>query len=130
MNKQILMSALGSTVSKTTVQEALNLDPDRERERMKREQLDDHDSQKDVEREIQRREQNLAAQARAEEEGGGRIPAYNQQKLMAAAQEQAAQLLGVPYEERKSLLAQLQNEDYVMWALVSKQLEALRGREA
>lgn len=132
MNKQILMSALGSSVSKTTLQEALNLDPDRERERMKREQIDDHDSQKEVEREIQRQEQNLAAQARAGEESDGRMPAYNQQKLMAAAQEQAAQLLGVPYEQRKSLLAQLQNEDYVMWALVSKQLEALRqsGREA
>lgn len=131
MNKQLLMSALGSPVSRTTVQESLNLDPDQERERLRREQLDEYDSQKEVEQELRKREQSLAARARDEEEAaqGGGLPAYNQQKLIARAQEQAAQLLGVPYEQRKSVLAQLQNEDYVMWALVSKQLESLREQE-
>lgn len=127
MNKQILMSMQGAAVSRSTVQEALNLNPDRERERLRREQVEDFDSQKEVERELRKREQNLAAQAREDENAAqGGLPPYNQQKLIAQAQEQAVQLLALPYEQRKSVLAQLQNEDYVMWALVSKQLETLR----
>ena len=128
MNKQILMSMQGAGVSRSTVQQALNLDPDREKDRMRREQLEDFDSRKTMEQELRKREQNLAAQARDDEEAarGGGLPPYNQQKLIAVAQEQAAQLLGMPYEQRKSMLAQLQNEDYVMWALTSKQLETLR----
>ena len=54
---------------------------------------------------------------------------YNQQKMIAMAQEQAMQMIQVPYEERKSMLAELQKEDYVMWALVSKQLDMLHAQE-
>ena len=49
MNKQILMQAQG-IVSRSTLQEALNLEPDKERDRLKQEQLDDHESQREVER--------------------------------------------------------------------------------
>lgn len=131
MNKQLLYQSLGTAVSKKTVQEALNLDPDMERERIKQDQLDDHRLQKDLETAVRKEEQNIAAQSREDEQAvqTGEISPYNQQKLIALAQQQAAQLLGIPYEQRRSILAQLQNEDYVMWALVSKQLESLREQD-
>lgn len=130
MNKQILMQAQG-LVSRSTLQEALNLDPDKERERQKQEQLDDHDTQREVEKELQQREQDIATQAREQEQeqATGFPSQYNQQKMIAAAQQQAMQLLSIPYEQRRSVLAQLQNEDYVMWALVSKQLEMMRDQQ-
>ena len=50
--------------------------------------------------------------------------------MIAQAQQLAVQLAQYPYEERRSQLAQLQNEDYVMWALVSKQMESLHQQRA
>ena len=84
-----------------------------------------------VEKEIQQREQDIANQARAQEQeqATGFPSQYNQQKMIAAAQQQAMQMLSIPYEQRRSVLAQLQNEDYVMWALVSKQLEMMRDQQ-
>jgi hypothetical protein len=126
LNKQMLMQVVGSAVSRSTLQELLGLDPDREGDRMVQDQLSDHAAQQEVEQKIREKEENAAAQAQAAEQD---TPTpYNQQKMIAMAQEQAMQLIQVPYEERKSMLAQLQNEDYVMWALVSKQLEQLRSQ--
>jgi hypothetical protein len=132
MNKQLLFQSLSlGSVSRRTVQESLSLDAEQERERIFQEQLADHKMQKDVEGAIAKEERNIAAQAKAEEQAAetGGITPYNQQKLIAQAQQIAAQFLGVPYEQRRSMLDQLQNEDYVMWALVSKQLEGMREHQ-
>lgn len=128
MNKQMLLQSQGSAVSRKTVQESLNLDPDKERKRLISEQVQSSQDQKEVEQSLREEEQNAAALAQAEEQSvnDGDIPAYNQQKLIAKANELAQQFLAVPYEQRKSYMSQLQNEDYVMWALVTKQLEQLR----
>lgn len=124
MNKQVLMSAMGNAISKSTLQELYSLDPDKERERMIQDQIDDHDMQKQVEQKIQQKEENMAARAMAAEQDTP--PQYDQQKMIAMAQDQAMQFMQIPYEERRSALAQLQNEDYVMWALVRAQLESMR----
>ena len=131
MNKQLLLQAMGQAVSKSTVLESLNLDPDDEIERLKQEALQEHSTQRDIEETIQHREQNIAAQAQdnAMSMETGQIPLYNQQKMIAMAQQKAQELLTIPYEQRKSVLSQLQNEDYVMWALVSKQLEMFSTEE-
>ena len=128
MKKQLLISMQGNGVSRTTIQESLDLNPDEEREKIKNETLDDLKQQKELEREQHALENDIANQAVDEQEAEqqGTIPKYNQQKLIANAQLQAQGLLQIPYEERRSALAQLQNEDYVMWALVTKQMESLR----
>lgn len=131
MNKQILAQSQGSgTVSRATLQESLNLDPDRERERIREEQLADHDMQMDLQREIEKRTKNISQMAQDHEQASmnGTIPRYNQQEIIAKAQELAMQLSQLPYEQRRSALAQLQNEDYIMWSVASKQLESLRGQ--
>jgi hypothetical protein len=128
MNKQLLLQSQGNSVSKKTLQESLNLDPDKERERMIEEQMNIREDQKEIEERIKEEEENAAAQSVAEEQAmnEGELPAYNQQKMIARAAGLAQQLLSIPYEQRKSHLAQLQNEDYVMWALVGKQMDSLR----
>ena len=127
MNKQLLMQGQGTNVSRKTVQESLNLDPDKERQLLIEEQLQAAKDQKEVEKKMRDEEHNVAAQAQAEEQTAqdGTIAPYNQQKLIAKASELAQQFIQIPYEQRKSYLAQLQNEDYVMWALVGKQLDQL-----
>lgn len=129
MNKQLLLQGQGQTVSKKTVQESLNLDPDKERERLIDDALQAAKDQKEIEEKMREEEQNAAASSKAEEMSAtdGDIPQYNQQKLIAKANEMAQQFLAIPYEQRKSYLSQLQNEDYVMWALVGKQLEQMRN---
>ena len=129
--QQILMQSAGTLVSKSTLLEALNIDPDKERKRLVREQISDHDMQKEVEAEIRKREENAAAQAQAQEQAAttGEPTPYNQQKMIAMAQQTAMELMQYPYEQRKSMMNELQNEDYVMWALVSKQLEMLHKQE-
>ena len=99
---------------------------------MKDEQLHDHDMQVEVEKEIRRRETDIAAlsQMEEQEQESGMPSRFNQQKMIAQAQQLAVQLAQYPYEERRSQLAQLQNEDYVMWALVSKQMESLHQQRA
>lgn len=94
---------------------------------MIQDQLSDHDLQQQVEQKIREKEENIAAQAQAAEQDTP--PQYDQQKMIAMAQEQAMQLMQVPYEQRRSMMDQLQAEDYVMWALVSKQLEQMHNQQ-
>ena len=132
MNKQMIMQMAGQAVSMSTVLEALNLNPDDERRKLRQETLSDHDAQMEVQKEIQDREQNAAQQAQDDMAAmeTGHIPPYNQQKMIAMAQDQAMQLLQMPYEQRRSAMAQLQNEDAVMYAMVKEQMFQLRQQDA
>lgn len=129
MNKQMLMQlATNGTVSRTTILESLNLDPAKEQKLIKGDTVSDQVMQREIQEEVNKQLNSLSNQVKsqAEEAETGMPSQYNQQKMIAQAQQIANQMLSVPYEQRKSQLAQLQNEDYVMWALVSKQLEQLR----
>jgi DNA-binding transcriptional MerR regulator len=128
--KQLLMQAMGSGVSKRTIQEALNLDSDDEEERLVEDAIRDMKVQKRVQEKQQEMEDDIAAQARqdTQAEETGTIPKYNQQKMIASAQQMVAQLLAVPYEERRSHLAQLKGEDYVMYSVVTNLLDSAHDK--
>ena len=126
MQKQLLLSAAtsGGGVSKRTILESLDLDPDKERDKLVQDELDLYRVKKQVTEEQRLIDSDLASQVKDEMSSSatGTLPQYNQQQLIQTADDYAQQLFGVPYEERKSYLSNLQNEDYVMWALVSKRL--------
>jgi hypothetical protein len=126
--QQLLMQAAGSTVSRTTFQEALGVDPDEEHDRLMQERIDDLKDAKRMEREQVAIETDISTQVDDEmqAEATGSIPKYDQKQLIAQAQMVAQQLLQLPYEERRGALAQLSNEDYVMYALVSAQMDTMR----
>lgn len=127
VEKQMLMQGVGQTVSPKTMQESFGLDPEEERKKMREHQIKSEKDKRDVQKEISEMDQDIANQTAQEQqaEQEGTIPQYNQQKLLAKAQMLAQKLLAVPYEQRRSYLSQLQNEDYVMYALVSKQMESM-----
>lgn len=132
MKMQLLTQIASSGgVSKTTIQETLGLDPQKEREQIIKDTIDATLDQKEIERELQKATTNITEQTMDEQEAqnSGNIPKYNQQKMIAQAQQIAQQLITIPFEQRKSQMAQLQNEDYVMWSLVRAQLDTLHAAQ-
>ncbi len=132
MNKQLLMQLSSSgMVSKSTLLGSLKLDPDKERDLLKGDTIADQLAQKEIQDELNKKMNNITEQIKSQQQEAetGMPSQYNQQKMIAQASGMANQLMGVPYEQRRSQLAQLQNEDYVMWALVSKQLEAMHAQQ-
>lgn len=132
MNKQLLMQlSSGGIVSKSTLLESLKLDPNKERDLLKGDTIADQLAQKEIQDELNKKMNDLVQQVKAQEQEAqtGMPSQYNQQKMIAQASDMANQMMGIPYEQRRSQLAQLQNEDYVMWALVTKQLEAMHAQQ-
>jgi len=128
--KQLLMQAMGNGVSKTTVLEALNLNKDEEDDKIVTDATADLKVQKRVAQEQKEIEDDLANQAAQDQQAqqNGTIPQYNQQKLMAAAQQLVSQMIAIPYEDRRSQLAQLKGEDYVMYSMVRTLLESANNK--
>jgi hypothetical protein len=128
MKIQLMANMTGTAVAKSTLQEALGIDPDKEREKIIKDSLDQVKDQKEVERKTTEMQKDISTQAIDEENEAatGKISPYNQQKMIALAQNQAQQMQGMPLEQRQSAMAQLQNEDYVMWSIVRAQLDTMK----
>lgn len=125
-----MMSQYAQTgaISKTTMQETLGINPLRERERIKKETIEGKQDEQEMSDVILRMQQDMANRAVSDElsSNTGEIPQYNQQKLIANAQNVAMQLISMPLEQRQSYMAKLQNEDYVMWSLVRAQIDTMK----
>jgi len=128
MKRQMMISMAGQGASMSTIQESLGLDPGEEREKIMEDTIQQFTQGKKIEQTQAKIEKNISARAAEKEmaDAQGTIPQYDQQKLIAMAQMKAQEILGVPYEERRSLLAQLSKEDYVMYALVSAQMGSMK----
>lgn len=128
--KQLLMQAVGNGVSKSTLQEAFNLSTDEENDKIVRDAIEDMKVQKRIQDEQRKIEEGIANRAQQEQQASetGTVPQYDQQKLMASAQNLVSQLIAIPYEERRSHLAQLKGEDYVMYSMVRTLLESANAK--
>jgi hypothetical protein len=118
-------------VSKTTLAEANGIDLAEERERMKQEQLEDAQLQREIQMSIQEMQNTLADQARAEVQMGNpgqqaQGSQYDQQAVIAQAENIALQMLQMDPNMRRSQLSSLQSEDYVMYSVVIQRLEQLQ----
>ena len=131
MNKQILLNLQGQAVSRATLSKMFSLDAEQERETIKQEQISDAKLQQEIQKALSDEQNDIAAQAQQAEQQQitGQAPQYDQQQILGNAQNIIAQMEGMPFEQRQSYLAQLQNEDYVMWAVVSKQLEFNKSQQ-
>tara|TARA_B100000073_G_scaffold24663_1_gene19286 strand:- start:286 stop:1155 length:870 start_codon:yes stop_codon:yes gene_type:complete len=126
--KQLVMQLFQmGMVSKTTVAEAHGIDISEEREKIKQENLTDARFQKELELDMMDLQKDLSQQARqmAAEQGGGGL-AYDQQAVIGEAENIAMQLMETDPGTRKSQLASLQAEDYVMYSVVIQRLEQLQ----
>ena len=124
----------GPWLSKRTLGEAFDVDPQDERKWRKQEALEDARVAQELQNEMQKRQSNLANQARAQaamgQQGG---LGYDQQMVIANADQIVQQLMGLDEGTRRSQLHALQSEDAVMYAVVKDRLETqttLQNREA
>ena len=126
--KQLVMQLFQmGMVSKTTVADAHGIDIAEEREKIKQENLTDARFQKELELDMMDLQKDLSQQARqmaADQAGGGLN--YDQQAVIGEAENIAMQLMQMDPGSRKSQLASLQAEDYVMYSVVIQRLEQIQ----
>ena len=127
--KQLMMQLWqGAVVSKTKVAETFGIDLAVERERMKEEQLADMRMQQEVAKAQADLQNSIAEQAKAQA-AMGQAPAgvqYDQQAVIAQAEQLSQQLLSLDQGSRKSQLHSLQMEDFVMYSVVIQRMEQMQ----
>jgi hypothetical protein len=127
--KQLVMQLFQmGVVSKTTVAEAHGINVAEERDKIKHENLADARFQKEMELDMMDMQKDISQQARqmaADQQGGGGL-SYDQQAVIGQAEQVATQLLQSDPSTRKSQLASLQAEDYVMYSVVIQRMEQMQ----
>lgn len=114
----------GPWISKRTIGEAFDIDPADERKWRMQEALDDARSTQDLQVELQKRQNNLGSQARAQAQMGQQGLAYDQQAVIAQADQLVQQMSALDPGSRQSQMHALQSEDLVMYAVVKERLQA------
>jgi hypothetical protein len=111
-------------ISNATVAELLEIDVQKEKDRIKQEQLIQMRTAKEMEIEQQKIQADVAlsAQQAALSGGGG----YNQQQIIGEADNIVQQLISLPEGAKKSQLFELQSSDYVLYSVVVQRLEQAR----
>jgi intein/homing endonuclease len=120
----------GPWISKRTMGEAFDVDPHEERKWRTQEALDDAREAQILQDEMQKRQRNLASQARAQAQMGqqGGL-GYDQQAVMAQADQIAQQMLSLDPGSRQSQMHALEGEDGVMYAVVKDRLETMTTQQ-
>lgn len=129
--KQLIMQLNQSSqlISNTTIAELNNFDLTKERQRRMQEALDEVRFQQELQLKVQKLQQSLAQQTRAQASLGQGMQ-YDQQQVLAQADNIAQQLLSLDTGMRKSQLHALQVEDAVMYAVVIQRLEEYQNQAA
>ena len=112
----------GPWISKRTMGEAFDIDPTDERKWRMQEALDDARTAQDLQVEMQKRQNNLGSQARAQAQMGQQGLAYDQQAVIAQADQMVHQMMGLDPGTRQSQMHALQSEDMVMYSVVKERM--------
>lgn len=111
-------------ISDKTIADMYDIDLTMEEENIKQETLDRIRIEQDLRHEIEDLQNSMAEQVRMEAQSGASGPmGYNQQQIIAQADQIVQQLSGVDEGTRRSMLHQLQTEDQVMYAVVIQRWE-------
>jgi hypothetical protein len=114
-------------VSDQTLEQTLDLDHKREQDQIKQEKLDTIRRQQEMEIEIRKLQDNMATRVQLEAQQGPQ--SYNQQQIIAQADDIVQQFLNLDPGTRRSKLHQLQVEDLVMYSVVIQRLEQQQTSE-
>lgn len=123
----------GPWLSQRTLGEAFDIDPTDEREWRQQEALDAARAAMKLQTEMQKLQNNLGAQARSQAAMGQQPMSYDQQAVIAQADQIVQQMAGMDEGSRRSQMHALQSEDLVMYAVVKERLETqntLQNHEA
>jgi len=113
----------GQLLSNTTIASLFDRDVDDERELRMQEQIDEFRFQHKLQKKLQDMEKNLAEQAAGAAQAAQAGTAGNPQQIIAQADQVVQQIMPLDEGSRRSYLASLQAEDYVMYAVVIQRLE-------
>ena len=132
-SKQMLINmATGQSgqqyVSMTTVMERLDIDLDEEREKRLQETLDEARHQQRVQNEVRKLQNNLAQQVQQQTQSAQGLN-YDQQAVIAQADQIVQQITQMDPGSRRSQLHSLQAEDAVMYAVVIQRLEDAQNQQ-
>jgi transposase-like protein len=111
-------------ISDRTIADMYDIDLATEERNIRQETLDRIRMEQEMRHQVEALQNSMAEQARAEAQSGGPGPqGYNQQQVIAQADQTVQQLMQVDEGTRKSMLHQLQTEDMVMYSVVIQRLE-------
>jgi hypothetical protein len=114
----------GPWLSKRTLGEAFEVDPADERKWRKQEALEDARTAQELQQELMKRQNSLATQARSQAQLGQQGLSYDQQAVIAQADQIVQQMAALDPGSRQSQMHALQSEDLVMYAVVKERLQA------
>jgi hypothetical protein len=109
-------------VSNETLAKMYDIDLENENRLIKQETLDNVRKQQTIQREIMNLQNAMAEQVKMEAQQNGPMN-YNQQEIISRADQTVQQLMQVDDGTRKSMLHQLQVEDFVLYSVVIQRLE-------
>jgi len=116
-------------ISNTTIAETNDFDLKKERSRRRQEALDEVRFQHDLQLETMKLQNSLAHQTQQQANMGQGLT-YDQQAVIAAADQTVQQLMGLDAGSRKSQLHALQVEDFVLYSVVIQRLEEIQTQQA
>lgn len=114
----------GPWLSQRTLGEAFDVDPQDERKWRKQEAIDAARAAMELQNEMQKMQNNLGARARSQAQMGQQPIAYDQQAVIAQADQIVQQMASLDEGSRRSQMHALQTEDLVMYAVVKERLQA------
>lgn len=119
----------GPWLSKRTLGEAFEVDPADERKWRKQEALDDARVAMELQTLMQKQQNNLSQRARSQAALGQQPMAYDQQAVIAQADQLVQQMQGLDPGSRQSQMHALQAEDFVMFSVVRARLDAAQTQQ-
>lgn len=113
-------------LSDTSMAELFDKDLSEERKKRKQETLDEVRFQQELNTEVQKMQNNLAAQVQAQAAMGQQSLQYDQQQIIAQADTIVQQIMGLDPGSRRSQLHALEVEDKVMYAVVVDRMKDMQ----
>ena len=115
-------------ISDQTIARMFDIDLKQEEENIKQEQLDAIRRGQQMQIETRKLQDNMATRIQMEAQQG-QPQSYNQQQIIAQADQVVQELLSLDEGMKKSRLHQLQVEDLVMYSVVIQRLEQAQTQE-
>lgn len=113
----------GPWISRKTIGEAFEVDPAEEARTRKQETLNDARMQQELQIEMQKMQNTLASQVQAQTAMGQQGLKYDQQQVIAQADQLVQQMQALDPGSRQSQMHALEIEDLVMYSVVKKRME-------
>lgn len=113
-------------LSDTSIAELFDKDLTEEREKRKQETLDEVRFQQELQVETQKMQNNLAQQVQSQLAMGQQGLSYDQQQVIAQADQVVQQMMALDPGSRRSQLHALEVEDYVMYSVVENRMKDMQ----